>query len=123
MNNDVNEFKSEERSSKGGNSSTVMALVFIVVGVLLIASNITGFEFENWWVLFMFIPAALFAKNIFDDYQMNGRITARSTGAIIASLAILLTAATFLFEAITWGMIWPVGLIFAGIAIFLGNRS
>jgi hypothetical protein len=123
MNNDVNELKNEEKGSKQGNSNVPMAIVFIAVGVVLIISNVSGFEFDNWWVLFMLVPAALFVKNIYDDYRVNGRLTARSTGAIIATLAILATAATFLFEAITWGMIWPIGLIFAGIAIFLGNRS
>ena len=123
MSNDVNELKNEEKDGKEGNNNVVMAIVFIVVGAGLIFSNVSGVQFDNWWVLFMLIPVGLFVRNIYSDYQANGRITANSTGAIIASLAILATAATFLFEAITWGMIWPIGLIFAGVAIFLGNRS
>lgn len=122
MSNNIEQLKEKEQNNMGNNGS-IMAIIFIAVGVLLIASNIGGFEFDNWWVLFMFIPVALFVRNIYMDYQANGRLTAASTGAIIASLAILLTAATFIFEAITWSMIWPVGLIFAGISIFLGNRS
>ena len=51
------------------------------------------------------------------------RCSDSSTWVIIASMAIVLVAATFVFEAITWSMIWPVGLIFAGISIFLGSRS
>jgi hypothetical protein len=123
MSNNLDELKDAEKGSNERNGSVVMAVIFIVVGVGLIASNITGFEFDNWWVLFMFIPVAFFAQNIYRDYQTNGRLTAASTGSIIAGLAILLTAATFLFEAITWSAIWPIGLIFAGIAMFLGNRS
>ena len=117
------ELKSEEKLNVERSNGNTMAIIFIVVGVVLIFSNVTGVGFANWWVLFMLIPLAAFVRNIYSDYQANGRLTAASTGAIIASLAILLAAATFLFEAITWGMIWPVGLIFAGIAIFLGNRS
>ena len=117
---EMNQLKNE---GQGQNSSTIMAIIFIAVGAVLIFSNVTGFGFANWWVLFMLIPLAAFLRNIYSDYQRNGRLTSASTGAIIASLAILLTGATFLFEAITWGMIWPIGLIFAGIAIFLGNRS
>ncbi len=117
MSNNIEQLKEKEQNNMGNNGS-IMAIIFIAVGVLLIASNIGGFEFDNWWVLFMFIPVALFVRNIYMDYQANGRLTAASTGAIIASLAILLTAATFIFEAITWSMIWPVGLIFAGISIF-----
>ncbi len=123
MSNNLDELKDMEKGSNDRNGSVVMAVIFIVVGLGLIVSNITGFSFANWWVLFMFIPVAFFAQNIYRDYQANGRLTATSTGSIIAGLAITLTAATFLFEAITWSAIWPIGLIFAGIAMFLGNRS
>lgn len=123
MSNNLDELKDAENSSNKQNGNVVMAVIFIIVGVGLIVSNLTGFEFDNWWVLFMFIPVALFARNIYYDYQENGRLTAASTGSIIAGLAITLTAATFLVEAITWSAIWPIGLIFAGIAMFLSNRS
>ena len=123
MSNNLDELKDAEKSSNERNGSVIMAVIFIVVGVGLIVSNITGFSFVNWWVLFMLIPVAFFAQNIYRDYQVNGRLTSASTGSIIAGLAISLTAATFLFEAITWSAIWPIGLIFAGIAMFLGNRS
>ena len=123
MSDNLDQLKEKEQNNNTWNNGTVMAIIFIVVGIGLIASNIVGFEFDNWWVLFMFIPVALFIRNIYCDYQENGRLTSASTGAIIASIAIILVAATFVFEAITWSMIWPVGLIFAGISIFLGNRS
>ena len=123
MSNNLNDLKENEKNNSPWHSSTIMAIIFIIVGVGLIASNIGGFEFDNWWVLFMFIPVALFVRNIYCDYQANGRITSASTGAIIASIAIILVAATFVFEAITWSMIWPVGLIFAGISMYLSNRS
>jgi hypothetical protein len=123
MSNNLDELKETEKSGNGRNGSVVMAVVFIVVGVGLIVSNIIGFSFVNWWVLFMLIPVAFFAQNIYRDYQANGRLTQQSTGSIIAGLAVSLAAATFLFEAVTWSAIWPIGLIFAGIAMFLGNRS
>lgn len=123
MSNNLDELKGMEKNSNERNGSVVMAVIFIVVGVGLIASNITGFEFDNWWVLFMLIPVAFFAQNIYRDYQANGRLTQQSTGSIIAGLAILAAAAVFIFEVITWSAIWPIGLIIAGIAMFLGNRS
>lgn len=123
MSNNLNDLKEVEKSSTGQNGNIIMAIIFIVVGAGLILSNVIGFEFDNWWVLFMFIPVAFFAQNIYHDYRANGRITPQSTGSIIASLAILATATVFLVEAITWSAIWPIGLIFAGLAMFLGNRS
>ncbi|MBK7893714.1 MAG: hypothetical protein IPJ90_02205 [Anaerolineaceae bacterium] len=123
MNNNLDDLKEEEKSGEMWNNSTVMALVFIVAGVVLITANITGFEFDNWWVIFMLIPIAIFANNIYSDYKANGRITASSTGSIIVILAMGAGAAVFLFEAITWGMIWPIGLIIAGLSMYLGSRS
>lgn len=123
MSDNLDQLKEKEQNNNTWNNGTVMAIIFIVVGVGLIASNIVGFEFDNWWVLFMFIPVAMFIRNIYMDYQANGRITQQSTGFIIVTLAILASAVVFLAEAITWGMIWPIGLVIAGIAMFLGNRS
>lgn len=123
MSNNLDDLKESEKSSTGHNGNVIMAVIFIVVGVGLILSNVVGFEFDNWWVLFMLIPVGFFAQNIYRDYQENGRITQRSTGSIIVTIAILATAATFLFEAISWSMILPIGLVIAGIAMFLGNRS
>jgi asparagine N-glycosylation enzyme membrane subunit Stt3 len=123
MSNNLDELKDAEKSGSERNGSVIMAVIFIVVGVGLIVSNITGFSFNNWWVLFMLIPVALFAQNIYRDYQANGRLTSQSTGSIIASLAILAGAAVFLFEAITWSMIWPIGLIITGLSMYLGTRS
>lgn len=123
MSNHLDDLKENEKSGLERNNSIVMAVVFIVAGVALIVGNITGFKFENWWVLFMLIPVGMFAQNIYRDYQANGRITASSTGSIIVILAILASAAVFLFEAITWSMIWPIGLIIAGLSMYLGSRS
>ena len=122
MSNEINELKNKEIRS-GQNGNVVMAIVFIILGVVLIFGNVTGLTFDNWWVLFMLIPVGFFVQGIYRDYQANGRLTQHSTGFIMVTLAILASAAVFIFEALTWGMIWPVGLIFAGLAIFLGNRS
>jgi hypothetical protein len=123
MNNHLDDLKENEKSSPERNNSIVMAVVFIVAGVALIVGNITGFGFQNWWALFMFIPIGMFAQNIYQDYQANGRITRQSTGSIIVILSILAGAAVFLFETITWGMVWPIGLIITGLSMYLGSRS
>ncbi len=118
-----NNMKALKNEAQALSNNNIMAVIFIAVGAIMIVANFTEFSFDKWWVLFMLIPLSFFVRGIFVDYQANGRLTSASIGCIIASLAILLTAATFLFEAITWGMIWPVGLIFAGIAMYLGSRS
>lgn len=126
MNEDLNVLKNEEKESNvpgfGSNSNGIMAGVLIVVGVGLVLSNVTGFSFDNWWVLFMFIPALTMLKAVRDDYQGNGRLTSRSSGALIASLAIFTTAFIFLFD-LSWGDLWPVAFIFGGLSVLLSSRS
>lgn len=123
MSNNFDDLKENEKRGGMWNNSSFMAIIFIIAGVALIVGNITGFKFDNWWVLFMLIPVGMFAQNIYRDYQANGRITSHSTGSIIVILAILAGAAVFLFEAVTWSMIWPIGLVIAGLSMFLGSRS
>ena len=123
MSNNLDELKEKEQNNSMWNSSSFMAIIFIIAGAVLIVSNISGFAFKNWWVLFMLIPVGMFAQNIYRDYQANGRLTQQSTGSIIVILAILISAAVFLFEAISWSMVWPIGLVIAGISMFLSNRS
>jgi hypothetical protein len=123
MNNNLDDLKENEKSGGMWNNSSFMAIIFIAAGAALIVGNITGFAFKNWWVLFMLIPVGMFAQNLYHDYQSNGRLTSQSTGSIIVILSILAGAAVFLFEAVTWSMIWPIGLIIAGLSMYLGRRS
>ncbi|HRQ38882.1 MAG TPA: hypothetical protein PLD25_13325 [Chloroflexota bacterium] len=120
------EFKDLKDEEKGGaaedkGSNWLMALVLIVVGIGLLASNFTQFSFNNWWALFMLIPAIAMLRNVWADYQAHGRLTSRSTGPLIGGLATLVLMVVFLFN-LSWSGLWPLGFIFGGIAILLGNR-
>lgn len=110
-----------KESGNNGSSAWITGAVLIIVGVVLVASNITGFAFSNWWVLFMFIPAIFLLGNVWRDYQTNGRLTSASTGFLIGGLGILTVAAVFLFESISWSIFFPMAFIFGGIAVLL-NR-
>ena len=122
MSNDSSELKDIEQKQPSNNNNIVIALVFILVGGVLLFSNLTGFSFDNWWALFMFIPAGFMAMNMRQDYQENGRLTSASTGSAIAGISMLTTATVFLFD-LDWGAIWPIGFVIAGIGILLNGRS
>lgn len=123
MNDDLKDLKDEEQNGGSGkNPNVIMAVVLIVVGIGLVISNLTGFSFNNWWALFLFIPAGGMLVNVWQDYQANGRLTGRSTGPLIAGLAMLLMIAIFLLN-LSWSALWPVAFIFGGIALLLSGRS
>ena len=115
----TSEFKEQEQRN---GSNWGMGIVLIGVGVILVLSNLTGFAFHNWWVLFMLIPLFGFFTNVSRDYQANGRLTSGSTGSLIAGLAILATMATFLIDGISWGILWPLGFVFGGLTLLLSRR-
>ena len=124
MSEDLKALKNEEKESfvPGFGSNTVLAIVLMVVGAGLLLSNVTGVSFDNWWVFFMFIPALAMLKAVWGDYQANGRVTSKSSGALIASLSIFTAAFIFLFD-LNWGNMWPIGLIIGGLSVLLGSRS
>lgn len=115
--------KDNEKEGKNENgNSWLIAVVLMVVGLGLLVSNFTNVSFDNWWALFLFIPAGFMLKNVAADYKSNGRLTNKSTGPLIAGLAMLVMMVVFLF-GLSWSGLWPLGLIFGGIAVLLGSRS
>ena len=125
MNDEIKEIKDEEQESdvaEDKDYNWIIAVVLILVGSVLIVTNFTGFEFDNWWALFMLIPAGFMFVTVWRDRQENGRLTNRSTGALIAGIAILAMLAIFLFD-LDWGKLWPLAFILGGIAVLLGSRK
>lgn len=123
MGDEMKELKDEERegAAEDKGSNWIMALVMIVVGIGLLASNFTEFSLNNWWALFLLIPAITMLRNVWVDYQAHGRLTSRSTGALIGGLTVLAAMAVFLFN-LSWSGLWPLGFIFGGISVLLSSR-
>lgn len=123
MGDEFEKLKDEAKEVKNEKGSTwIIAVVMMLVGGGLLVSNFTGISFENWWALFLFIPAGFMLQNVWADYKSNGRITSRSTGPLIAGLAILVMIVVFLFD-LSWSGLWPLAFIFGGIAVLLSSRS
>lgn len=111
-----NEIENVQKS----NSNLFLAVVFIMIGGGLLISNLTSFTFKNWWALFLLIPAGGFMMNAWRDVQENGRLTRRSTGAIIPGIILLTMVAIFLFD-LSWTIFWPIILIAVGFSILVGR--
>lgn len=112
----------ENQENEGRNHSAIIAGVMILVGLVLVGANLLGTTLDNWWALFMLIPAFFLLAAVWRDYKENGRLTSKSTGFLIASLAIFTMVAIFLFD-LNWGVLWPLAFIFGGIAVLLGSRK
>jgi hypothetical protein len=89
-----------------------MGIVWLLVNIGVIRS------LENWWALFILIPAAGALTAAVDLYHSHANQTA-ALGSFIAGLFFLSLTNTFLF-GFDFEWFWPLFLIAAGILILLG---
>ncbi len=99
----------------------VVGGVLIVLGVFFIIQHVAGFTLNNWWALFILIPAIGSLVTSFQMYLKNGRrFTAASRGPLIGGLLLVALSAVFLF-GIPWAWAWPLFVILAGLGILLSS--
>jgi hypothetical protein len=91
--------------------------VLILIGIIFIIRNVTGLFFENWWALFILIPALGSLVTAWQMYERNDRhFTAASRGPLVGGLILLAVTAAFLFN-LDWGTIWPFFIILIGLGV------
>jgi putative Mn2+ efflux pump MntP len=102
------------------NKNWVGGVILIAIGLIFLVTNLGGFRLDNWWALFILIPAISNFGSAWGNYQANGRFTKSGRGSITGGLILSLIAFTFLFNW-SWSVIWPVFLIIGGISALLGG--
>ena len=118
MNDKFSELNGDEKQG-GIQPNWIVGVVIITVGTVLLLRNLTGFSFNNWWALFMFIPFSGLLAGMWNQYQVNGRIP---TGLIIGGISMAFVISIFLFN-LSWSALWPVFFIIGGISALLGSRN
>ena len=119
----INELKIEETEQvKEENGRLVVATVMILVGLALLVGMLTGYTLDNWWALFMLIPVGTMLMELWQDYQKNGRLSKKTSGLIIPITILSAIIAIFLFN-LSWSIIWPVSFIAVGLSMLIGGRS
>ena len=116
-----NEYETDTRpSSRHGDANWVPGIILIAIGVIFLFTNLTGFHLNNWWALFILIPAVKNFGSAWGSYQRHGRFTKSARGSLTGGMILSLIASAFLFN-LDWGLIWPIFLIIGGIsALFSG---
>lgn len=104
---------------KLGNNAWAAGLVLIGIGVVFLLTNLTDFQLNNWWALFILIPAISSLGNAVRVYRSNdGRLGKDGRGSLIGGLILLFVTAAFLFSW-DWGAIWPFFLIIGGLGLLM----
>lgn len=98
----------------------VPGLILIGLGAFFLLRNFTDFRLDNWWALFILIPAFGSLGNFMRAYRRENRINGEARGSLIGGLIFLFVAAIFLFGW-SWGAVWPVFLVIAGVGFLLSG--
>ncbi len=103
---------------KGG--SWIFGLLLIALGAIFLLNNFTGFELNNWWALFILLPAMGALGNFWRSYRNAGHMNGEAAGSLIGALLMGTVAGMFLF-GLNWGVMWPVFIIIIGLGALLSG--
>lgn len=112
-----------ERQASHQGYNWVGGVILILLGGIFLLQN-TGLidGFDNWWALFILIPAIGSFAAAWNLYRSEGnQLTGAVLGSVVGGLVLTSIAGAFLFG---WGIgnLWPVFLIIGGLSILLGAR-
>lgn len=115
------ERRAERRAARGGATPWLGGAILIVLGLIFLAQNFHIPVFQNWWAIFILIPAVSAFNTAWHRYQAAGaRLTSDAAGPLIGGLVLTVVALAFLFNlGLNVSLFWPVLLIIGGVALLL----
>lgn len=117
----IEDLKNEEQGKRrrGSDSSWIPGLILVGLGLVFLLNNFFDIDFlNNWWALFILIPALANLNNAWRHYREAGRWNDAAIGSLTGGILIGFVALIFLFE-LSWSMFWPILLIILGAGILL----
>lgn len=107
------------RASRHSGGAWVGGALLIALGLILLFQNYGILALNNWWALFILLPAVGAFASAARSYQdAGGRLTAPSRASLIGGLVLCLVSAVFLFN-LNWTLLGPAIIILAGIGILI----
>jgi cation transport ATPase len=115
--------RAERRARRGGANAWVGGAILIIVGLILMAQNLGVVVLNNWWALFILIPAVGSFGTAWRRYQAaDGLLTSGVIGSLIGGCVLGAIALAFLFNltlGLNWNLFWPLMLIVGGLSLLL----
>jgi hypothetical protein len=92
--------------------------ILIMLGLIFLLQNTGLVFFQNWWALFILIPAFGAFAAAWGRYQDSGQMDAAVRGSAFGGLVMTLIAVAFLFN-FNSVLFWPALLIVAGVGVLV----
>lgn len=111
------EARQERRATRS--DAWIPGLVLIVVGLVFLLQNLAGYRLQNWWALFILIPAIssfVSARNIYA--HNGGRFTRAVRGPLIGGFFLAMISAAFLIN-LDFRIVLPLFMILGGVALMV----
>jgi len=119
--NDHWEERARRRNGRWGEGGAWFGgVVLILIGGFFLLRNFGVDMPDNWWAVFILIPAFGAFSAAWSMYQRTGEFTSGAIGAAAGGVFLVLLALAF-FIGLDIGKYWPVILIVLGAAAILGN--
>jgi hypothetical protein len=94
-------------------------IVLIVLGIVFLLQQF-GIQWNNWWALFILIPAISSLSTAWITWRRSGTFNAAARSAFGGGLILLTLTVMFLLD-LDWTVYWPLMLIVPGFSIMLGG--
>ena len=100
----------------GRHQSWIGGAVLVGLGVVFLAQNLGAPFLQNWWALFILIPAVRSFAAAWQSYRKDGRLTRAGAGSLAGGGMLTILALVFLLN-LDLGVFWPVLLILGGLVL------
>jgi len=96
-------------------------LSLVLLGGAFFASSVLGIRLENWWALFILLPAlAMFGGGLAFPRKENGRFSFPSRLFFGIGLVPLVVAGMFLLN-LDWSVWWPLMIVTPGFSLLIAT--
>jgi peptidoglycan/LPS O-acetylase OafA/YrhL len=103
--------------SRGGTWIAGIILIFLGAMFLMRNTGMYNFPLNNWWALFILIPAFGALGTALRSYQNAGnQLTAAAGGSLLVGLVLIFVTLMFVFD-MSWTFFGPILIILVGIGI------
>lgn len=113
--------QSTERNSTNRRESErpwIWGAALVILGIIFLLRNTGIYDLDNWWALFILIPAVGAFSNGWNAYRNEGRLSIHARGSLLTGFIMLMLAAIFLFN-LNWAIYAPALILMAGIFLLV----